>query len=62
MLSIIASKFVQLKNDERGASAIEYAVMAAILIVVIIAAINLLDLQGIFTNINTDINAAGTTP
>jgi len=33
--------------------------MAAVLIVAIIAAVNLLNLQDIFTNINSSVDAAG---
>ncbi|WP_372860659.1 Flp family type IVb pilin [Spongiibacter sp.] len=47
-----------LRKDEKGASAIEYAVMAAVLVAVIILAIQLLDLDGVFTDINTAIDAA----
>ncbi|MBD2858481.1 Flp family type IVb pilin [Spongiibacter sp. KMU-158] len=41
-MKTILNKLTALKNDERGASAIEYAVMAAILVVVIAFAISLL--------------------
>lgn len=58
MLNKLAVKWAQFKHDERGASAIEYAVMAAVLIGLIIAGIAFLDLDGIFTNITSDINAA----
>lgn len=58
MLKLISKGITKFRKDEDGASAIEYAIMAALLIVAIIAAVELLDLQGIFTNINTSINDA----
>jgi Flp pilus assembly pilin Flp len=42
MLNKITSKLAALKNDESGASAIEYAVMAALLVVIIVFGIGLL--------------------
>ena len=42
MLNKITSKLMNLKNDESGASAIEYAVMAALLVVIIVFGIGLL--------------------
>ena len=42
MKNFITSQFVKLKNDERGASAIEYAVMAAILVAVLVFAVALI--------------------
>ena len=42
MLNKITSKLAALKNDESGASAIEYAVMAALLVVIIVFGISLL--------------------
>lgn len=42
MLNIITSKLNNLKKDESGASAIEYAVMAAILVGIIVLGIALL--------------------
>jgi Flp pilus assembly pilin Flp len=42
MLNKITSKLTALKNDESGASAIEYAVMAALLVVVIVFGVSLL--------------------
>ena len=58
MLKLISKGITKFRKDEEGASAIEYAIMAALLIVAIIAAVGLLDLQGIFTGINTSINNA----
>jgi len=58
LMQIFSGSLAKFRDDERGASAIEYAIMAAVLIGVIIAAIGLLDLGGIFTDINADIDAA----
>lgn len=68
MLNKIMSKLNNFKNDESGASAIEYAVMAAVLVVVILAAIYILGtgstdgsgtagLKGSFDNITDKIDA-----
>ncbi|MBM7422800.1 Flp family type IVb pilin [Spongiibacter marinus] len=58
LMQIFSGSLAKFRDDERGASAIEYAIMAAVLIGVIIAAIGFLNLEGIFTTINADINAA----
>jgi Flp pilus assembly pilin Flp len=42
MLNKITSKLANLKKDESGASAIEYAIMAALLVVIIVYGISLL--------------------
>lgn len=42
MLNKIMSKLNNFKNDESGASAIEYAVMAALLVVIIVFGVSLL--------------------
>ena len=55
MLKQIKDRVVQLASDERGASAIEYAVMAAVLVGVIYAAVVALDLEGVFTAISNDV-------
>ena len=50
-----------LKRDERGISALEYAVLAAVLLVAIVAGIGFLDVEGLFTNAREAIDtAAGT--
>ena len=56
MLKQIKERVTQFKRDERGASAIEYAVIAAIIVVAIIAGLNLLDIKGIFSGINSSIS------
>ena len=44
-------------KDERGATAIEYAMIAAFIAVAIVGAVTTLgtSLTGIFTNVNTDL-------
>lgn len=59
MLQFIKS----LSRDERGVSALEYAVLAGIIVVAVVAvgATFSTNLQGIFTNLTTKVtNAAGT--
>lgn len=55
MLKKIVSKWTNFKQDERGASAIEYAVMAAVLVGVIVLALAFLDFDTAFTTINTSM-------
>ena len=55
MLKQIKNRVIQLVSDERGASAIEYAVMAAVLVGVIYLAIQALDLKGVFSAISSDV-------
>jgi len=57
MLKQIKNRVAKFQRDERGASAIEYAVMAAILIVVIAAAVRALDLDDIFSTMGDKITA-----
>jgi len=38
----------QLKDDSRGISALEYAVLAAVVIVAVVAGLKLLDIEGLF--------------
>jgi pilus assembly protein Flp/PilA len=56
MLSFV-SRFIE---DESGATAIEYGLIAAGIAVAIIAAVNTLGttLNGTFTNVNSQINGA----
>ncbi len=55
MLKQIKDRAVQLASDERGASAIEYAVMAAVLVGVIYLAVVALDLDGVFSAISSSV-------
>jgi pilus assembly protein Flp/PilA len=58
MLKKLAVKWAMFKQDENGASAIEYAVMAAILVGVIVIALAFLDFATLFTGINDQLNPA----
>ncbi|RKP50608.1 Flp family type IVb pilin [Trinickia fusca] len=56
-----------IQRDERGVSAMEYAVLAGIVVVAVVAAGSLLNngttgLPGLFKNLLTTINKAGTPP
>lgn len=55
MLKKFVNKWTQFKQDENGASAIEYAVMAAVLVGVIVSALAFLDFDTAFTTINTSM-------
>lgn len=48
-------------NDEEGATAIEYGLIAGLVAVVLVAALTALgtDLTALFTRISTQLNAAG---
>lgn len=50
-------KFLNCLRDERGATAIEYGLIAGLIAVIIIAAVTLLgtDIQGVFTQITNAI-------
>lgn len=52
--------FKKFRKDEKGATAIEYGLIAALISVVIIAALQLLgpQLEGTFTDINTAVGDA----
>lgn len=62
--------FARFAQDESGATAIEYGLIAALISVGIIVAVSALGgtLQGVFSRINTDLNSnmpaagGGTTP
>jgi pilus assembly protein Flp/PilA len=56
MLKKITAQWDAFKQDENGASAIEYAVMAAILVGVIVVALAFLDFGSAFTGINAELN------
>lgn len=58
MLKQIKKRITQFKRDERGASAIEYAVMAAVLIIAIAAAVGFLDLDSVFGGLSTSVQNA----
>ena len=56
MLKQIKNRVAKFKRDESGATAIEYAIMAAVLVVAIIVAVGLLDFDGMFGEINAKID------
>ena len=70
MLSLHTNLMIRLRTDERGATAVEYGIMVALIAVVIIVAVGLLGgtLSDTFNNIQCEmagkgpyIPAAGTT-
>lgn len=56
--------FARFAQDESGATAIEYGLIAALISVGIIAAVSLLGntLEGVFTTINTELNTEMAAP
>lgn len=58
MLTKIAKKLNRFAKDENGASAIEYAVIAALVAVILLLAFGAtgVDLGAIFTDIGTSVN------
>lgn len=52
--------YLSLKHDERAVTALEYALIAGLIAVVIITAVTTLgnNISGVFTKIGTDVNAA----
>ncbi len=57
MLSLYTNLMVRLRSEEKGATAVEYGIMVALIAVVIIVAVGLLGgtLEDMFTNVNTKI-------
>lgn len=47
-----------LRRDERGVSALEYAILAAVVVVVVATGLEALDFADIFGNLNTQVNNA----
>lgn len=62
MIQTICSKLWILKNnlkeDARGVSALEYAILAAVIIGGLVAALEFLDFTNIFTKLNTTVTDA----
>ena len=59
------AKFLKLiKNDDKGATAIEYGLIAALIAVAIITAVTSVgtQLSGTFTNVATNLGAAAPAP
>ena len=57
MLSLYTNLMIRLHNEEKGATAVEYGIMVALIAVVIIVAVSTLggSLGTLFTDVNTDI-------
>jgi pilus assembly protein Flp/PilA len=57
MLSLYTNLMIRLRNDEKGATAVEYGIMVALIAVVIIIAVSTLGgtLTTLFEDVNTDI-------
>jgi Flp pilus assembly pilin Flp len=54
------SQFKQALNaflsDDEGASAVEYAILVAVIAVAVFAAVKVFNLNGIFTSVNSKVN------
>ena len=57
MLSLYTNLMIRLRNEEKGATAVEYGIMVALIAVVIIVAVSTLGgtLDGLFQDVNTQI-------
>ncbi|MHC6230214.1 Flp family type IVb pilin [Pseudarthrobacter sp. Fe7] len=57
MLSLYTNLMIRLRSEEKGATAVEYGIMVALIAVVIIVAVSTLggQLQTMFTNVTSDI-------
>jgi pilus assembly protein Flp/PilA len=57
MLSLYTNLMIRLRSEEKGATAVEYGIMVALIAVVIIIAVSTLggQLQTMFTDVSTDI-------
>jgi pilus assembly protein Flp/PilA len=62
MLSFFTNLMIRLRGENKGATAVEYGIMVALIAVVIIVAVGLLGgtLEDMFTSVNTKITP--TTP
>jgi len=60
MLSLYTNLMTRLRNDEKGATAVEYGIMVGLIAVAIIVAVNLLGgtLNGFFETINDTLPEA----
>lgn len=61
MLALYTNLSVRLRRDEKGATAVEYGIMVALIAVVIIAAVTLLggNLQTMFGDISCQVQGGG---
>lgn len=57
MLSLYTNLMIRLRSEEKGATAVEYGIMVALIAVVIIVAVSSLGgtLTGLFTDVTADI-------
>ncbi|MFJ6269919.1 Flp family type IVb pilin [Pseudarthrobacter oxydans] len=57
MLSLYTNLMIRLRNEEKGATAVEYGIMVALIAVVIIVAVSTLGgtLDGLFDTVDTKI-------
>ncbi|MEV7572514.1 Flp family type IVb pilin [Pseudarthrobacter sp. NPDC089323] len=64
MLSLYTHLMARLRTEEKGATAVEYGIMVALIAVVIIIAVSTLGttLTGLFEDVNTDIVTPPTAP
>jgi pilus assembly protein Flp/PilA len=63
-MTIMLVNDIKAKRDERGATAVEYGLMVALIAVAIIVAVRTLGttLSGLFDGVSGDIGGAGGTP
>jgi len=63
MLSLYTNLMIRLRNEEKGATAVEYGIMVALIAVVIIVAVSTLggQLGTMFSGVSTDIANPQTT-
>jgi pilus assembly protein Flp/PilA len=61
MLSLYTNLMIRLRSDEKGATAVEYGIMVALIAVVIIVAVTLLGttLSDTFSNIQCQVSGKG---
>jgi pilus assembly protein Flp/PilA len=57
MLSLYTNLMIRFRNEEKGATAVEYGIMVALIAVVIIVAVSTMGgtLNDMFTGVNDDI-------
>ena len=63
MIQMLSTYFESLRSDERGQGLVEYALIIALVSVVLIAALKLLggSIDGVFGRIGDSLDGAGTT-
>ena len=64
MLSLYTNLMIRLRNEEQGATAVEYGIMVALIAVAIIVAVQALGgtLSGLFDNVEGQLPAAPAAP